>query len=106
MKNDWFHRLVSAIEHDGRSLREISFAAKCGPNYVQQMIKDGKAPGSDRLGRLLDVLGSATSLYVLTGVKVSEEDLEVLRIIQSLPAEAKLKAIDFFSALQRDEDTQ
>ena len=100
MKTGWFQRLIQAIESDGRSLREISLTAKCGPNYVQQMLRDRKEPGSDRLARLLDVLGGPSALYVLTGISATDEDLEMLRLLQQLPAAAKEQAIGFFLALQ------
>ena len=105
MKAGWFQRLIKAIEEDGRSYREISMAAKCGQNYVQQMIHNGKEPGADRLARLLDALGGPSALYVLTGITASRDDLEMLRLIQTLPPAAKERAIGFFLALQGREDS-
>lgn len=105
MKSDWFNRLIEAIEADGRAKREISLAARCGENYVQQMIKDGKEPGADRLARLLDALGGPSALYILTGVRASDADLEMLRIINRLPVPAKEQAIRFFETLQDGAET-
>lgn len=99
MKNGWFERLIEAIEADPRAPRAISLAARCGPNYVQQMMKDGKEPGADRLARLLEVLGGASALYVLSGVTASDADLEMLRILNRLPAKSKEQALRFFETL-------
>ena len=103
MKTGWFQRLIKAIEDDGRSYTAISLAAKCGQNYVQQMIHNGKEPGADRLARLLDALGGPSALYVLAGITATEDDLEVLRLIQDLPPDAKEQAIRFFAALRGPE---
>ena len=103
MENDWYDRLLRAIERDERSPRAISLAAGCGPNYLQQMMKDGKRPGVDRLLRILAALGSASSLYVLTGVEFTDEDEELFRAIANLDDDLKPEALSFFRKLQARE---
>nr|RDS93963.1 transcriptional regulator [Cereibacter sphaeroides f. sp. denitrificans] len=99
MESGWLKRLFEAIEADGRSLREISLKAKCGPNYLQQVTKDGKEPGGDRLARILDVLGRDAAFYVWTGTKLTEEDLEFLRILAGFDPEMKSEAKRFLRLL-------
>lgn len=100
MTDNWLDRLHAAIKDDPRSLRAISTAAGCGPNYLQQMIRDGKEPGADRLARILDVLGREKSLYVLTGIHMTEEDREFLEIVTSLKGEVKADGLRFLRSIQ------
>lgn len=95
MNDDWFPRLLAAIEADGRSKRAISMAAGLGPNFVQQMIKDGKTPGADKLLSILGALGAARTFYVLTGINMSPEDEDLFREFLSLPSELRQKLLDF-----------
>lgn len=100
MEKDWVQRLQKAIRADGRSARAISVAAGLGVNYVQQFLKDGKEPGSDRLARLLDVLGKQSSLYVLTGISASEDDLRFLAVASRIRPEVRDQALSVLEALQ------
>lgn len=99
MKAGWRERLVKAIEEDGRDMKAISLAAKCGPNYVQQIVKDGKAPGADRLVRLLQVLGRPASLHIILGAELTAEDEALVEAVSSLTPEQKEKALAFFRTL-------
>lgn len=89
MENNWLDRLREAIEKDGRSLNQLSIDAGLGRNYVQQMIKDGKKPGAEKLASILDALGQEVSFYVLTGLKFNPSDLELLRIVSSIDGASK-----------------
>lgn len=100
MKETWLDRLHIALKKDSRSLRAISIEAGCGPNFLQQMIKDGKEPGTDRLARILDVLGRDTSLYVLTGINMTEEDREFLEIITHMNGPVKDDALRLLRSVQ------
>ena len=91
MDKNWFPRLVEVIEADKRSKRDISLAAKFGPNYVQQMIKNGKQPTMDNFLDLLDVLGLAHTFYILTGIEFGPEDEEFLRIALAMPPRIREK---------------
>ena len=81
MSDKWLDRLHETLQDNPKSLRAISKAAGCGPNYLQQMLRNGKEPGADRLARILDVLGREKSLYVLTGIDISKEDRELFEIV-------------------------
>lgn len=89
MDDKWFERFVELIEADGRGMKAISLAAKCGENYVQQMVKNGKRPTVDKFMAILDVLGSASAVYVLTGFKLSSADLEIIKRLSSASAERR-----------------
>lgn len=102
MDNKWFERFVELIEADGRGMKAISLAAKCGENYVQQMVKNGKRPTVDKFMAILEVLGSASAVYVLTGFKLSGADLEIMRHLSSASAERR-KAL---SVLLEDDNRQ
>lgn len=99
MKAGWRARLVEAIEQDGRDMKAISLAAKCGPNYVQQIVKDGKAPGADRLVRLLQVLGRPASLHIILGAELTPDDEALVQIVSRLSPEQKETALAFFRTL-------
>lgn len=100
MNEDWFDRFVTAIREDGREMRAISLAAGCGPNYVQQITKNGKRPGVDRFVRILNVLGSASTLYILTGLQMSEDDEAFFRLAASMDPKLKKEALRFFRSLR------
>lgn len=92
MDENWFERLVELIEADGRGMKAISLAAKCGENYVQQMVRGGKRPTVDKFMAILGVLGSASAVYVLTGFKLSSADIEIIKVLSS-ENEEKRKAL-------------
>jgi transcriptional regulator with XRE-family HTH domain len=100
MKEGALERLIKALEADGRDMKAISRAAGCGENYVQQLIKNRKEPGIERLSRLLTTLGSVSTLYVITGVEMSPQDEQLLTVASRLTADQKMAAIDFFRKLQ------
>ncbi len=106
MAETWFDRLEVAIARDGRSYRAISQAAECGPNYLQQMMKDRKEPGVDRFLRIVKVLGTASALYILTGVDFTRADEDFFSAVLDLRPEAREKALDFFRSLQGHEGGQ
>lgn len=103
MENGWLDRLVQKIEADGRSKLAISVAANCGRNFIQQMIKDGKEPGSDKLARILEVLGPQAALYVFTGLNLSDEDRELLAILSKMDVDTKKDAARLLQHLKSGE---
>lgn len=105
MKEGWRKRLVRAIEADGRDMKAISLAAKCGPNYVQQIVKNGKAPGADRLVRLLQVLGRPASLQIILGAEMTPDDEALVEVVSTLAPEQKETALAFFRTLPNQRET-
>lgn len=102
--DDWRSRLMEAVQRDGRSMRAISIAAGHGPNYLQQVLRDQKDPGFGRVARILDVMGTSTMLYVISGTEITDEDAEMLRIVLSLPPTVRSEARDLFRAIQAREE--
>lgn len=100
MDKNWFPRLVTAIDADPRSKRKLSLDAGLGPNFVQQMITNGKQPGADKLQALLDVLGYSQMIYILTGIEMTEEDEEAVKAILSLPPALRQRAKDLFLEIE------
>lgn len=89
--DDWWQRLRDAIEtakNAGRSYRDISLEAKQGRNYVQQMMKNGKAPGADVVAKLCKALGVSIT-YIFTGMRMTAEAEEMLILFSRLDNEAK-----------------
>ena len=103
MDDAWFDRLERAIKADGRSLRAISAAAHLSPNFCQQLLKDRKEPGITKLMAILDALGTASTLYVLTGREIMEADEEFFRLVLSLSPALRADALTFFRSLQAHE---
>ncbi len=84
MSDDWFDRFVEVVREDGRDLKAIARAAGVGENYVQQVLKEGKRPGTDRLLKVLNVLDSPATLYVVTGIRMTQEGEKMLQVALSL----------------------
>lgn len=73
----WRGRLEAAIEKDGRSLRDISLAAKLSHGYLHGILRDNKEPTLDRFIRICKELKISLS-YALLGVDVSAETEAIL----------------------------
>ncbi len=99
MNEGWYSRLVEAIEKDGRSHRAISLAAGLGPNYVHQMIADGKEPGTAKFVRLLESLGAEASLYVTLGFELTPETTDVLARFSELTGSQRDALLAFLETL-------
>lgn len=90
MTDGWFRRLLEAIDADGKSKRQLSLDAGLGPNFVSQMITSGKEPGIQKVQAILSCIGESTAVYVMTGIKIDSDGLEMLRGYTSLsPADQK-----------------
>ncbi|ATO56890.1 helix-turn-helix domain-containing protein [Bartonella sp. 1-1C] len=94
IEKDWFQRLIELIKNDGRTMTEISKAAGCGQNYVQQMVNGGKRPSVDKFIAILNTLGNTSAIYVITGFNISEEDIKLITWASS-GDKKKLEALNF-----------
>lgn len=99
MSETWFDRLELAVKRDGRPLRVISTDAGLGVNYLQQLLKDRKEPGVERFMLILKALGTASSLYVLTGREFTKDDEGFLTVALNLKPAARARAADLFQSL-------
>ncbi|SDX99225.1 hypothetical protein [Roseicitreum antarcticum] len=104
MNEAWLDRLLECVERDGRSMRAISIAAGNGPNWLQQVFKNKKDPGFNRLAKTLDILGTSATLYVISGTQMGDEDAELFQILLSVPPRVRAEALDLFRAIQSRED--
>jgi hypothetical protein len=100
MKSDIVERLKIAIAADARANSKISTDAGLGVNFIQQLIAHGKMPGADKLSAILAALGPDAFMYVMTGLNVTDEDFEFIRILHELSPEARVDALRFFRALR------
>lgn len=103
MSETWYDRLEVAVKRDGRPLRVISQAAGLGVNYLQQLLKDRKEPGVERFMAILQQMGTASALYVLTGRDFTKEDEAFLKVALDLKPEARQRAGDLFRSLLEQE---
>ena len=80
----WFERLITVIESDDRSKRQLSADAGLGPSYVSQMLNRKSDQQVDKVMRLIENLGPESALWILTGTKMSATDVEVFRLAGSV----------------------
>lgn len=88
MSEGWKERLAKAVDDDGRSMRAISLAAKCGPNYLTEVFAREKVPSIDKLIRLAAEL-KVSAAYIVTGVQVTADDEEMFALISDMPEDQK-----------------
>lgn len=100
MDDRWFDRLLEAVNEDGRDFATLSRDAKLGRNFVQQMVTYGKRPKVTSLVALLQALGSASALYIITGRKADAADQRLLEVAAELDDARKQALIDAFVALK------
>lgn len=82
MKDDaWRQRLESAVQKDGRSLRDISLAAGLSHGYLHGVLRDNKEPTLERFIRICSELGVSLT-YVLLGANVSPETEEIVQALE------------------------
>ena len=105
MSDEWFDRLIEAIEADPRTGRAISRDAKLGANFVQQLTRDRKKPRVDSLMALLEALGSASLLYIFKGVKVGPQDEELLALVLRLDPSLREPALRLLQQVQAHESS-
>ena len=108
----WFDRLKeeveSATDADGkpRSLRDLSREMEAGVNYVQQMLRDRKDPGAERLVKLLNVLGQESAIYVITGRRTGVEFQEFHAIVSQIPERLRPGALDILRSIRKTSGDQ
>ena len=80
----WRARLQAALDKDGRSMRDVSLAAKLSAGYVHGILRDGKEPTLDRFIRICRAL-NVSATYVLLGAQVSPEAEQIVRLLEDRP---------------------
>ena len=69
------------------------------------MLKDGKEPGVGKLLAVLQVLGTASLLFVLTGRDFNQADEEFLRLVLDMKPAHRSAALAFLQTLKAPEGT-
>ncbi len=100
MNETWIDRLSLAVERDGRSLRRISSEAGLGTNFLQQLFRDRKEPGVEKLLSVLNVLGTSSLLYVLTGREFSRDDEAFLKLVLNMDPALRSSSMAFLQSLR------
>ncbi|WP_097071600.1 helix-turn-helix domain-containing protein [Rhodobacter maris] len=80
----WRTRLREAIEASGKSQRAISLESGCGAGYLNAVFKEGKDPTVNKLLAICAAI-PVSATWVLYGANVTDEDLELLEIMQASP---------------------
>lgn len=97
MTEAWEKRLREAIQDaldSGRSMRDISLAAKVGPNYVSQFMEKGSKPSVDKflkLARELDV----SPIYIIAGFHMTRQTQELVEVFEELSPERRESLLRF-----------
>lgn len=85
MENDaWRERLRVALKTSGMSDRKVSLAAGFGAGYVHSIMVEGKDPTIEKLMAICEQIEVSVP-YVLYGVDVTPEDLDLLTIMKQSP---------------------
>lgn len=85
MTNDaWRGRLKQALDASGKSGRSVSIAAGAGAGYVHSILVEGKDPTIERLMAVCQQIPVSLP-WVLYGVEVTPEDLELLSTMKESP---------------------
>lgn len=105
MSDEIFDRLRAAIEEDGRSYSRLSVDAGLGRNFVQQLLKNRKDPGFDKLSKIVRALGPELGHFVLTGNRLSDWDLAFLEIVASIDQESRKNLLKIAEGLANRQHT-
>jgi transcriptional regulator with XRE-family HTH domain len=97
MAEQWRDRLREAVERKGKSLREISLSAGCGPGYLFDILESTKEPSIGRLMRLADAL-DVTLPWLLYGTNISAEEERFLRAYAKLSPRQRQAILDLANA--------
>lgn len=85
MENDaWRERLGAALKASGKSNRKVSLDAGFGPGYIHSIMAEGKDPTIEKLMTICEQIPVSVP-YILYGVDVTPEDLDLLTIMKQSP---------------------
>jgi transcriptional regulator with XRE-family HTH domain len=93
MTDRWRNRLKEALKASGKSMREVSMDAGCGPGYLHDVLAVGKEPTIDRLMRIANVLNVSLS-WLLYGFDLGKKDEELLTLFASLTERQRQAILD------------
>ncbi|WP_444668388.1 hypothetical protein [Cereibacter changlensis] len=87
-EEQWRIRLLEEVQKSKRSMRSISLAAKCGPNYLHGILKEGKDPTVGYLSAICREMGLSVA-YVLYGVNITPEKEGILAMLDRADPESR-----------------
>jgi transcriptional regulator with XRE-family HTH domain len=100
----WRERLAAEIQASGKSMREISMAAKLGEGYVHSIMRTDREPSVGNLLRIAEVLGApVVSLFEEGGRAEARSRLQ--RIADRLTPE-QLRMLESVAAALAEGDRQ
>ena len=103
MAEQWRDRLREAVDRSGKSLREISLSAGCGPGYLFDILESTKEPSIGRLMRLADALNVSLP-WLLYGTDISREDERFIRALAKLTPKQRQAFLDLANANDEPEN--
>lgn len=107
MEPGWLERFKETLEtlkSRGVSMSALSLKAGRGRNFVQQMLTTGRDPGIEKLSSVLEHIPEADAIYVVTGIRITARDLELLRALDGQPEGVLDGLLGTLHALQKNED--
>lgn len=81
---EWLVRFWSAVDAYDGSARDLSTRAGLGPNYISQLRTRQSPPKVDPLLAILDELGAASALYVISGISLDASTARFLQLSSQL----------------------
>lgn len=95
MEREWRVRLSEALDKSGKSKREVSLAAGCGPGYLHDVLHPDqpKDPTIERLLRICQELNVSLT-WIAYGVEMNEADERLLRAFASLTQKQRDALLD------------
>lgn len=99
MENEWFERLVAAVEACEDSKRAISLRAGLSDTYAFHMISKKRPPTVKSFLAICAAINIDPS-EILTGVKRDAETGRALQLFGSLPSEQRRAFLDMLASVQ------
>lgn len=102
MNDDWFERLIKAIDEHPDSRRAISLRAGLSDTYIHQMITYRKHPSVERFLAICDALNK-DPVEILTGVKQDLETGRLIRRFALMPPAQRSAFLQMLETIQPDD---
>jgi hypothetical protein len=99
MEEDWFKRLIRAVEEHPDSRRAISLRAGLSDTYVHQMVTYKKHPTVSRFLAICEAI-DADPVQIMTGVDRADPEIaRALQIFASWPETEQKRFLDWIETV-------
>lgn len=99
MKEEWFDRLIEAVEAHEDSRRAISLRAGLADSYIQQMVTYRKHPTVSRFVAICQAINK-DPVEILTGVKQANPEVgRALQVFASWPDDQQKRFLDWIETV-------